>query len=48
VPAVLFEAGLIVNRDDELLLASSERQATIAAAVHAAIAKYCERVAPKR
>ena len=48
VPAVLFEAGLIVNRDDELLLAASERQAAIAAAVHAAIAKYCERAAPKR
>ena len=43
VPAVLFEAGLIVNRDDELLLASPERQSAIAAAVHAAIVKYCER-----
>ena len=47
VPAVLFEAGLIVNRDDELLLASPERQSTIAAAVHAAIGKYCERAAAK-
>jgi len=47
VPAVLFEAGLIVNRDDELLLAAPERQSAIAAAVHAAIVKYCERVARK-
>jgi N-acetylmuramoyl-L-alanine amidase len=45
VPAVLFEAGLIVNRDEELALASSERQGTIAAAVHAAVAKFCERAA---
>lgn len=47
-PAVLFEAGLIVNRDEELLLASSERQSTIAAAVHAAVAKFCERAAASR
>jgi N-acetylmuramoyl-L-alanine amidase len=45
VPAVLFEAGLIVNRDDELLLASPERQSTIANAVHAAMVKFCERAA---
>jgi N-acetylmuramoyl-L-alanine amidase len=47
VPAVLFEAGLIVNRDDELALASSERQNTIAAAVHAAVVKFCEQAAPR-
>lgn len=46
VPAVLFEAGLIVNRDEELALASSERQNTITAAVHAAVVKFCERAAP--
>ena len=45
VPAVLFEAGLIVNRDEELALASSERQGTIANAVHAAVVKFCERAA---
>jgi N-acetylmuramoyl-L-alanine amidase len=45
VPAILFEAGLIVNRDDELLLASTERQSTIAAAVHAAVVRFCERAA---
>jgi N-acetylmuramoyl-L-alanine amidase len=48
VPAVLFEAGLIVNRDEELALASSERQNTIAAAVHAAVVKFCERAARER
>jgi N-acetylmuramoyl-L-alanine amidase len=48
VPAVLFEAGLIVNRDEELALASSERQDKIAAAVHAAIVRFCERAARER
>jgi N-acetylmuramoyl-L-alanine amidase len=48
VPAVLFEAGSIVNRDEELALASSERQNVIAAAAHAAVAKYCEAVAKRR
>jgi N-acetylmuramoyl-L-alanine amidase len=48
VPAVLFEAGLIVNRDEELALASSERQDVIAAAAHAAVVKYCETVAKQR
>ena len=48
VPAVLFEAGLIVNRDEELALATSERQSTIAAAVHAAMVKFCERAARER
>lgn len=41
-PAVLFEAGSIVNRDEELAMASAERQAIIAAAVHAAIVRFCE------
>jgi N-acetylmuramoyl-L-alanine amidase len=48
VPAVLFEAGLIVNRDEELALASSERQNAIAAAVHAAVVKFCERAASSK
>jgi N-acetylmuramoyl-L-alanine amidase len=48
VPAVLFEAGSIVNRDEELALASSERQNMIAAAAHAAIAKYCDNLAKRR
>ena len=41
MPAVLLEAGSIVNRDEELLMASPERQALIAAAVADAIDKFC-------
>lgn len=41
-PAVLFEAGVIVNRAEETALAAPERQNAIAAAVHAAVVKYCE------
>jgi N-acetylmuramoyl-L-alanine amidase len=48
VPAVLFEAGSIVNREEELALASSERQNSLAAAAHAAVVRYCESVAAKK
>ena len=41
MPAVLLEAGSIVNRDEEVLMASPERQALIAAAVTDAIDKFC-------
>jgi N-acetylmuramoyl-L-alanine amidase len=41
MPAVLFEAGMIINREEELLLASPERQAVIAAAVVAAVEDFC-------
>ncbi len=41
VPAVLVEAGIIVNRDDELVLESPERQAVITAALLAAVERYC-------
>ena len=37
MPAVLFEAGVIVNRDDELLLSSDATRRRIAAAVAAAM-----------
>jgi N-acetylmuramoyl-L-alanine amidase len=40
-PTVLMEAGVIVNRAEELALASSPRQDAIAAAVHAAVEKFC-------
>jgi N-acetylmuramoyl-L-alanine amidase len=43
-PAVLLEAGIIVNRDEELQLASSERQNEIAEAVTEAATKFCSRV----
>ena len=42
VPAVLLEAGSIINRNEELLLAGSERQAVIAAAVGTAVDRYCQ------
>jgi len=41
VPAVLLEAGSIVNRDEELELGSRERQATIGAAVTQAVEVFC-------
>jgi N-acetylmuramoyl-L-alanine amidase len=41
MPAVLLEAGLIVNREEELLLDSAERRALIGAAVVDAAEVYC-------
>ena len=41
MPAVLLEAGSIVNRDEELVLASPERQQLISAAVVDAVDSYC-------
>ncbi|MBZ0146221.1 MAG: N-acetylmuramoyl-L-alanine amidase, partial [Pseudorhodoplanes sp.] len=42
MPAVLLEAGMMINRDDELLLISAERQKLVAAAVSDAIEKFCD------
>jgi len=42
MPAVLLEAGMIINRDDEKMLASPERQTLIAAAVSDAVEKFCD------
>ena len=42
MPAVLLEAGMMINRDDELALASPERQTLIAAAVTDAVEKFCD------
>jgi N-acetylmuramoyl-L-alanine amidase len=42
MPAVLLEAGMIINRNDETLLASPERQALIAASVSGAVEKFCD------
>jgi N-acetylmuramoyl-L-alanine amidase len=42
MPAVLLEAGSIINRNEELLLAASERQSVIAAAVGTAVDRYCQ------
>jgi N-acetylmuramoyl-L-alanine amidase len=41
MPAVLLEAGSIINRDEELALASPERQALISDAVVDAVAVFC-------
>jgi len=41
MPAVLLEAGSIVNRQEELELASADRRARIAAAVVAAVEQFC-------
>jgi N-acetylmuramoyl-L-alanine amidase len=41
MPAVLFEAGLIVNRDEELLLRSANYQTRIALALTRAVVEYC-------
>ena len=42
VPAVLFEAGLIINRKEELVLATPERRMLLAKAILNAVTKYCE------
>ena len=41
MPAVLLEAGSIVNRDEELELASPERRSRTSAAVTAAVEEFC-------
>ena len=41
MPAVLLEAGSIINRDEELLLESPERQSLIGAAVVDAVDTFC-------
>jgi N-acetylmuramoyl-L-alanine amidase len=47
-PAVLLEAGVIVNRAEETALASPERQRSIAAAVTAAVIRFCDKQAGRR
>ena len=41
MPAVLVEAGIIVNRDDERVLAGPARQQLIAAGIAAAVRAVC-------
>ncbi|MGA9513887.1 MAG: N-acetylmuramoyl-L-alanine amidase, partial [Pseudolabrys sp.] len=41
MPAVLLEAGSIANRDEELVMASPERQQLISAAVVDAVDSFC-------
>ena len=47
MPAVLLEAGSIINRDEELLSASPERQKLIASGVTAAVDEFCASRLPK-
>jgi N-acetylmuramoyl-L-alanine amidase len=42
VPAVLFEAGLIINRKEELVLSTPERRSLLAKAMTNAVADYCK------
>ncbi len=42
MPAVLLEAGMIVNRGDELALATPERRDLIAASVTDAVGQFCD------
>jgi N-acetylmuramoyl-L-alanine amidase len=43
MPAILLEAGSIINRNEEILMNSPERRALISAAVTRAVEKLCER-----
>ena len=40
-PAVLVEAGIILNRDEELALATEARQSRNAAAIAEGVSAYC-------
>jgi len=40
-PAVLLEAGSIINRDEEMAMNSPERQAMIGTAVATAVKEFC-------
>ena len=42
MPAVLLESGSIINRDEELVMASDEHKNKVAAAVSAAATEYCD------
>ena len=48
MPAVLLEAGSIINRDEELAMRSPERQAAIATAVTRAVEGFCGAGASQR
>ena len=48
IPAVLLEAGSIINRNEELLMATPEHQAVIGAAVADAAKAYCAEPRPRR
>jgi hypothetical protein len=41
MPALLLEAGSIINRDEELLMGTPDHQGVISAAVLEAVEKFC-------
>jgi N-acetylmuramoyl-L-alanine amidase len=43
MPAVLLEAGSIINRDEELMMDSAERRSLISNGVMAAVKALCDR-----
>jgi N-acetylmuramoyl-L-alanine amidase len=47
MPAVLLEAGSIINRDEELLLGTVERQSLISAGVLEAVESFCKERQPR-
>jgi hypothetical protein len=47
MPAVLLEAGSIINRDEEVQMSSSERRDIINAAVIAAVETFCDAHTPR-
>ena len=42
MPAVLLEAGSIINRDEELKMDSAERRNIISSAVTTAVKEFCD------
>jgi hypothetical protein len=42
MPAVLLESGSIINREEELVMASDEHKNKVATAVSSAAVEYCE------
>jgi len=48
MPAVLLEAGSIINRDEELAMASPERQAAIGDALTEAVTAFCAARQPEQ
>jgi hypothetical protein len=48
MPAVLLEAGSIINRAEELALSAPERQSLISAAVVGAVDGFCAMRRPRR
>lgn len=48
MPAVLLEAGSIINREEELVMADPDHQAVIASAVASAVEAYCTAQGPRK